>query len=563
MKIVFFSYKKCLYIDEEYYLENNQEVTTLIEMIASQKTKKLNITETSLITNELIDVIVANNNLEEVTLGSRDFPFTLDLEMYNKFKNSNIKRVNTDNVVEELKTIFDGLIGYNYDAKQINYLSLYDLSEHKQLSFYSPLSKQELDNLKYINDGCEIDLCIDDEQNIFDIIKKLKEYNKKGPIKIKIKNKNNFNRLMFDNLDELLTMDITVDVNFTKLDIKTYAGYESRLLKMVEPALNLSPFEKYLYVYNIVKKYKKYKESPNVHDESRNIYQILDNEYMVCLGFSDLLGDLLDKLGIPNRHYSVDVDITFDNVPLDTHVVTEEMLKPYENGGHARRQVHLVDPEYGIDGIFLTDPTWDNDMEHDAYNHALMTKDEYNSIRRYNYLSWYSTNELFFVHTLEEFYQKANLWMNENLTRNKEKYPEGSFFRCFTQSIEDLDPSYYQKLCRKYPKIASSFSKYTKEELSEIMFDLGNYVISKVNVPVTGLQFRNAIKVLYEKCYGITDKEKLNQKIQEIMEYNKDRHAEKFPLRYKQDQEGNNIPYMNITNKFDISDIENEYGRTI
>lgn len=558
-----FGYKKSLHIDEEYYLENQQEVDDTISVIAKSKSKKITILEPTLTTIELIDVISSNPNLEEVTLGNRDNPFTLDVMTYQKFKNSNIKKVNTDNVVEELKTIFDGLIGYNYDAKQIGFSSLYDLKQTSSFNIWTSLSEQELNNLKYINDNREVKISVDNEQNLYDIVKNLRKYNKKGPFTIEVKDKNKFNKMLFDNLEEFLSMNITVKVGLSKVDIKDYAGYESRLLKMVDPALGLSPFEKYLFAYNIVKKYKKYKENPENSRSSRDIYQLLDNDYMVCVGYSELLQDLLNKLGILNRDYSVEVDITFDNVPTDTHVVTEDMLKSYDNGGHARRQVHLVDPKYGIDGIFIADPTWDNDMENDAYNYALMTPDEYNGIKRYNYLSWYSADELLFVHSLEEFYDKANLLMNKNITVKKEKYPEGDIIQSLAFMIEEIDPVAYQNLCEKYPKISTKFSEYTKEELSKIMLELGTYIVSKVNKPVTGLQFKNAIYVLYERCYGVTDKEELNKKIYDIMEYNKNRHTQKFPLRYKQDLEGNNVPYMNITNKFDIESIENDLGKAI
>ena len=159
---IIFGYKKCLYIDEEYCLENKQEVNDLISFVAQHKSKKLTILDSTLITDDVIDAIVSNPNLEEITLGNNNDPFTLDVETYQKFKNSNIKKINTDNVVEELKTIFDGLIGYNYDAKQIGFSSLYELKEKTSLNIWTSLSEQELNNLKYINENCEISISVDD-----------------------------------------------------------------------------------------------------------------------------------------------------------------------------------------------------------------------------------------------------------------------------------------------------------------------------------------------------------------------------------------------------------------
>ena len=51
------------------------------------------------------------------------------------------------------------------------------------------------------------------------------------------------------------------------------------------------------YHFN-AKKYKEYKENNDKKEQSRNLYDILDGEYMVCVGYATLLGDLLNKLGI-------------------------------------------------------------------------------------------------------------------------------------------------------------------------------------------------------------------------------------------------------------------------
>ena len=47
---------------------------------------------------------------------------------------------------------------------------------------------------------------------------------------------------------------------------------------------NLSQFEKFIAVYNIVKNYKEFKENENNRDQARALRYILDNEYMVCVG---------------------------------------------------------------------------------------------------------------------------------------------------------------------------------------------------------------------------------------------------------------------------------------
>lgn len=87
---------------------------------------------------------------------------------------------------------------------------------------------------------------------------------------------------------------------------------EKKLWQLVGNTKNLSPFEKFIYDYNTTKKYKQYRENKEAPSASRNLYSILDNEYMVCVGYSNLLGDLLDKEDIPSIDHGVSVDISYD-----------------------------------------------------------------------------------------------------------------------------------------------------------------------------------------------------------------------------------------------------------
>ena len=43
--------------------------------------------------------------------------------------------------------------------------------------------------------------------------------------------------------------------------------------------------------------------------KARRVYDILNNNYMVCVGYSEFLGDLLEKLGIENIEFSVEVGL--------------------------------------------------------------------------------------------------------------------------------------------------------------------------------------------------------------------------------------------------------------
>ncbi len=89
---------------------------------------------------------------------------------------------------------------------------------------------------------------------------------------------------------------------------------EEQLDKLIEPIknLNLSPYEKYLAVYNIVKNFKPYKQSDNGDDKDRFLKDILNNEFIVCAGFTKLLECLLDKVNINSQELILDIDGSYD-----------------------------------------------------------------------------------------------------------------------------------------------------------------------------------------------------------------------------------------------------------
>lgn len=101
---------------------------------------------------------------------------------------------------------------------------------------------------------------------------------------------------------------------------------------------NFTPFEMTLASYIIVTQFKDYKETKSVSAQSRSIYSIMFNDYIVCEGYSRLLNNILSKLGIPSS------EIIFNS----------------NYGGHAISLIDLEDDKYGVYGKYLYDPTLDN-----------------------------------------------------------------------------------------------------------------------------------------------------------------------------------------------------------
>lgn len=100
---------------------------------------------------------------------------------------------------------------------------------------------------------------------------------------------------------------------------------------------NFSPLEQLVAVYDVVKVFKPYEHEKDNSSESRALYEYLDNEYMVCAGYSDLIVNLGRRLNAP-----------YVEIGLET-----------KKEGHSRNYVNIVDKKYGIDGFYALDATWE------------------------------------------------------------------------------------------------------------------------------------------------------------------------------------------------------------
>ncbi len=141
---------------------------------------------------------------------------------------------------------------------------------------------------------------------------------------------------------------------------------------------SLSPFEKFIAAYILTQKFYPYTEEDDEYHEyhtSRSIYELIDkinNRRIVCVGFVHLLQEFLYRMGLKDTIrwdvYSVDADKENDGRRLNNH---------------ARMIIHLVDPKYNLDGIYMSDPTWDESAtwgKTEPYviktNHMLMSRNE-------------------------------------------------------------------------------------------------------------------------------------------------------------------------------------------
>lgn len=536
-----------LLISPEWYIENKDIVEEIIQYIVQNiNTDNIAIDSPQLINDNLIETVAKNKTLKTLSLTEyeQEDPYYLSKKHYDILKDSNIKKVNTLGVEKEIEENFDPLIGYN-QRNLINYYKYNDINSETplEINIDTQLTIQELDNFKYLHPNKTIVLTEKNYQYINQITEKLKELNLINKILIKIEDKEKFNQFIINN--QVKGENIYIKSNDMEVSLKDYLRFEKQLYEMIEEAKKLSPFEKYIYAYNKVKKFKKYKENEEDKMQSRNLYNILENEYMVCVGFSEMFGDLLNKLGIPSKDLGISVDTSYDKSAKEEEQV-EGIEKAVEKEGHARRYVYIKDEKYNIDGFYLTDPTWDNDLEKDLYNHLAFTDNEATKTRRYIWLNKYDSSELLNINSIEEFYQKINFLLDRKVKWNDTL--ERIMKDLINNTLKQLDKNFTVILKKKYPFIEN----YSwKEDISDLVYEVGIYTLEHVNKEISGKTIMEAVSSVYKEGYGYSEEE-ITKMIPKIIEDNKKAQERKFPQRYQIDELGNKKNIMNENNKFDI-----------
>ena len=107
--------------------------------------------------------------------------------------------------------------------------------------------------------------------------------------------------------------------------------------------LNLSPMEIIMYTYDQVRN-RVYKSENSMDSpfKSRDLSSVLNNDEIVCVGYSNIFRALLFYMGI--NCLNVGLSNKLDN----------------NLGGHQRNVIYVKDDKYDIDGVYYFDVTWDS-----------------------------------------------------------------------------------------------------------------------------------------------------------------------------------------------------------
>lgn len=111
---------------------------------------------------------------------------------------------------------------------------------------------------------------------------------------------------------------------------------------------NLSPTEKVMFAFDIMKTFA-YNESQSITTDSRNPHKIIETGNIVCVGYSQMLKQILNKMD--------------DNIKIGDLSVECFDENGLSRGGHERNCVQIDDEKYNIHGIYALDATWDSFKE--------------------------------------------------------------------------------------------------------------------------------------------------------------------------------------------------------
>ena len=159
-----------------------------------------------------------------------------------------------------------------------------------------------------------------------------------------------------DYLDNIYVIGEGNDEKVCINDYKKTIKYIETIANKVK-RLNLSPIEKLMYVYDIVRdrKYKAETDDEN-YNASRDLTSVTSGDEIVCLGFARVYDKVIKKLGFNSMVHAI---------------IPKEIGKH----GHARNMVYVKDEKYNIDGVYFFDTTFDSKKDEDNLH--------YNSYRNF------------------------------------------------------------------------------------------------------------------------------------------------------------------------------------
>ena len=383
------------------------------------------------------------------------------------------KMLTEDQVLKREKfpsSIIDTAVDVIVNDKDLNIL--YQLLIINGVPLYSliiaPVAscKKKYNEIKKIISSKEIIItCTKD--NLIRGLELAKELNKKIVIegtKITLKEYENILSNYDINTLENVELEIIYQEQNNPINIKELyktALIVNKMSKEIEK-YKLSPLEKVIYAYDMVKN-RKYKECNEDKDRSRDLNKIVQNDYRVCVGYSNLFIAILSNLGINAK-------------PL---ISTKNK--------HQRTIIYLKDDIYKIDGVFTFDATADSRKSNNYINNynyfAMLLGQSEKDHPSDNYsitnlcfeelISIYAENEKDVVSRIDEIKEKEYL-LKKSFHFIEEEY-EGleEKIRLYTFA-NSKEISFINEIYNRYKR------KYNPAKLSEVDFLNALYNVRRI-----------------------------------------------------------------------------------
>lgn len=481
------------YIDKDFFEKNKKEIINKIQK------KILNDTTSSFIT--INKYVLSENFLKKILEKYNNQRLIFKNVLLNETQKKILKEnhIYADEIINGQKKSISTNIAYGSYTFQ-------DLNKQRNINIASDIKDEEIQNFKNINN---LIITIDNIENseeeyykkLKNILPKFDKINTTLIIRIECEKRSIFDKYLLNT--NYKNINLLVNNDFYDYPIEDFIKEEKILYCMVSriKKSNCSPFEKFISIYNIVKNYKPYsevKEGENL-DLSRNLRYILNNEYIVCIGYTKLLRELLDKVGIESTIYNTSVDISYED-----GFTLEEI--PITYCRHSRLLVNIVDQKYNINGFYLSDPTWDNDDKIDKYSNMIMPFD-YMQKSRYLF-KLEDIDYLFDVHNIEEFNYRFQILFNKkykqkikNNTTKKTDYINNiidtycEIIHLMTKTIKSIDYNKYNEINKIWKILIYNENDDYKllQNYQNFINYISSYIISKSNNYIKKETIINAI----------------------------------------------------------------------
>lgn len=436
----------------------------------------------------------------------------------------------------DIYTVSNGVVRQVSTSCALGDKSFSEVINSSRLDFNSNIEYSQIKNLKYVKDNTIIDYSSpfcnyksysDDYMKIFKIINTLELLGKKCKFVFSVDKKELFPYALFTGLNlKFVEVIIYGDNSYYTLEEFIYENNLTGIMTIDIKNSDLSPLEKFMAVYKIVTSLKEYNENDDDLEASRLLKYILNNEYMVCCGFQSLLTELLRQVGIESVSFDVTVKDFSDNSEED----------------HERAIVHIVDEKYDVNGYFVSDPTWDNNLERDSVIFSLNTFEETNKEMMMTYLT---LEDVFFNNSDElEFDKKLKKYLDvkiSEINNSSMVFNDGldNVLEVYNEVLIDIMSVLYKL---DYNKFISVISRYNTDKCNNIILDnvfeyeelfkeLNSYFMSKTKQKVTREMIINTI-LEYRKTLFNDSEEELFRLRESILNYNIKRKEFYFPYEF-------------------------------